>query len=60
MSLPNEPPPSAGALAAVMAAVSAQEPSGLAQWYVDEWVIDCDAELFWQVVADALERYLDR
>jgi len=27
---------------------------GAAQWYVDEFVIDCDAEEFWKVVGKAL------
>jgi hypothetical protein len=29
----------------------AHEPGGGAQWYVDDRVIDCDAEEFWAVIA---------
>jgi hypothetical protein len=37
------------------AAVEAHEPShGMTQWYVDEYVIDCDAEEFWAVIARTL------
>jgi hypothetical protein len=35
-------------------AVSAHEEDGPAQWYVDEFTIDCDAERFWQVVEQAI------
>lgn len=33
----------------------AHEAPGGTQWYVDERVIDCDAEEFWTVVAAVLE-----
>lgn len=37
------------------AAVEAHKPEhGYTQWYVDEHVIDCDAEEFWAVIARAL------
>lgn len=40
------------------AAVEAHEPShGMTQWYVDEYVIDCDAREFWAVIAAALEKH---
>jgi hypothetical protein len=36
------------------AAVEAHEPEhGYTQWYVDEHVIDCDADEFWAVTAQA-------
>jgi hypothetical protein len=35
-------------------AVTAHEEDGAAQWYVDEFTIDCDAERFWQVVEQAI------
>jgi hypothetical protein len=37
------------------AAVTAHEPPASGQWYVDEHVIDCDAEEFWAVIAATLE-----
>jgi hypothetical protein len=37
------------------AAVEAHRPSdGSLSWYVDEFVIDCDAGEFWAVIARAL------
>ena len=37
------------------AAVMAHEPDDDSrQWYVDEFVIDCDAEEFWAVIERAL------
>jgi hypothetical protein len=33
----------------------AHEPTDGPQWYVDEHVIDCDAEEFWGVLAAVLE-----
>jgi hypothetical protein len=37
------------------AAVTAHEPEdGYRQWYVDEYVIDCDAEEFWAVIERVL------
>lgn len=44
----------AEALQAIKDAVYAHEAPGLAQWYVDEHVIDCDADEFWEVVKRAL------
>jgi hypothetical protein len=36
-------------------AVMAHQPDdGSRQWYVDEHVIDCDADEFWAVIARAL------
>ena len=35
-------------------AVDAYDDGGYHQWYVDEFVIDCDAEEFWRVVERAL------
>lgn len=35
-------------------AIEKHEAPGWRQWYVDEFVIDCDADEFWQVVGQAL------
>lgn len=43
------------ALQRIKDAVEAHEASGSRQWYVDEFVIDCDAAEFWAVVEQALE-----
>ena len=31
-----------------------EEDDGHVQWYVDTYVIDCDADRFWQVVEQAI------
>lgn len=35
----------------IRAALTAHEPHGAVQWYIDENVIDCDAPEFWAVLA---------
>lgn len=37
-------------------AAERHEAPGWRQWYIDEFVIDCDAEEFWEVVRRVLER----
>jgi hypothetical protein len=43
-------------VAAIRRAVEAHEPGGGAQWYVDEFVVDVDADEFWRVALSALAR----
>lgn len=40
-------------------AVTSHEEDGPAQWYVDEFTVDCDAERFWQIVEQALRKVAD-
>jgi hypothetical protein len=41
-------------LQAIREAVSSYDHDGPEQWYVDDLVIDCDADTFWRVVEQAL------
>lgn len=36
------------------ATVEAHGPNAAGQWYVDKFVIDCDADEFWKVIEHAL------
>jgi hypothetical protein len=42
-------------LQAIRKVIEQHEAPGPVQWYVDELVIDCDADEFWAVVGKALE-----
>jgi hypothetical protein len=43
---------------AIRTAIYAHEGAPATQWYVDEFVIDCNADEFWDVVQQALRERL--